>query len=120
MVPLGTNTAAFLPSRAAAISSSLITIGSSPNTSSPSGAVTIARRISGVGMVTVSERRSITPTPLLYRSREGGPHPRGRADPHPGPKRPSGAFAPGGRGGPGAGGRRRRGHGLARSGHEGG
>src|SRR4029079_16679649 len=35
------------------------TVGSSPKTSSPSSASAIARRISGVGCVTVSERRSI-------------------------------------------------------------
>ena len=38
--------------------SSAITVGSSPQTSSPTSASAIARRISGVGRVTVSERRS--------------------------------------------------------------
>jgi hypothetical protein len=65
MVPLGRKTEAALPRRAAATSSSRFTVGSSPNTSSPSGAVVIARRISGVGCVTVSERRSIASTRLL-------------------------------------------------------
>src|ERR1700687_5810044 len=60
MVPLGRNSAAALPRRAAAISSSRLTMGSSPNTSSPSGAVAMAWRISGLGVVTVSERRSVT------------------------------------------------------------
>jgi hypothetical protein len=49
IVPLGRKTAASLPMRAAATSSSRFTVGSSPITSSPSGAVAIARRISVVG-----------------------------------------------------------------------
>jgi flavin-binding protein dodecin len=35
-------------------------VGSSPKTSSPTAASAIARRISGVGSVSVSERRSTT------------------------------------------------------------
>ena len=65
IVPLGTNMAAALPIRAAATSSSLFVVGSSPKTSSPSGAVTMAWRISGLGIATVSERRSITATRLI-------------------------------------------------------
>ena len=42
----------------AASASSAMTVGSSPQTSSPTSASAIARRISGVGRVTVSERRS--------------------------------------------------------------
>ncbi len=37
----------------------VLTVGSSPKTSSPTSASAIARRIAGVGLVTVSERRSI-------------------------------------------------------------
>jgi len=49
IVPLGRNTEASFPMRAAATSSSRFTVGSSPITSSPSGASIIARRISAVG-----------------------------------------------------------------------
>src|SRR5438270_13988640 len=66
IVPLGTKVAASLPIREAATSRSRFVVGSSPNTSSPSVDSTIARRISGVGMVTVSERRSMNATSLLY------------------------------------------------------
>ena len=58
MVPLGMRQAASLPVIAAARSSSSRTVGSSPYTSSPTRAPAMARRISGVGSVTVSERRS--------------------------------------------------------------
>ena len=58
MVPLGTNTAASLPKRAAIIASKRATVGSSPRTSSPSGAERIASHIAAQGWVTVSERRS--------------------------------------------------------------
>src|SRR5690606_15508305 len=60
MVPEGTNSAASFPSRAAAISCSRLTVGSSPYTSSPTGALAIAWRMASVGCVTVSDRRSIT------------------------------------------------------------
>ena len=40
--------------------SSRLTVGSSPKTSSPTSASAMARRMAGVGRVTVSERRSIT------------------------------------------------------------
>jgi hypothetical protein len=50
---------ASLPSIAATVSWSRLIVGSSPYWSSPTGAAAIAARISGVGRVTVSERRSI-------------------------------------------------------------
>ncbi len=59
IVPLGTNSAASLPSSAAMRSCSRLTEGSSPYWSSPTGASAIARRMPGEGRVTVSERRSI-------------------------------------------------------------
>src|SRR5579884_4315679 len=68
MVPLGTNSAASFPISAAARSWSRFTVGSSPKTSSPSSASAMARRISGVGMVTVSERRSMVTTGPLCSS----------------------------------------------------
>src|SRR5438105_1078880 len=58
-VPLGTNSAASLSSIAAMRSCSALTVGSSPNTSSPSSARIIASRMPGVGRVTVSLRRSM-------------------------------------------------------------
>ena len=58
IVPEGTYTAASFPSMRAVSASSAMTVGSSPQTSSPTSASAIARRISGVGRVTVSERRS--------------------------------------------------------------
>src|SRR5215203_2405518 len=59
IVPEGAYRAASLPSNPATYSSSRFTVGSSPNTSSPTGASSIARRIPSVGRVTVSLRRSI-------------------------------------------------------------
>ena len=59
IVPLATNSPASLPSSSAARASRALTVGSSPNTSSPSSASAIARRMAGVGWVTVSERRSM-------------------------------------------------------------
>ena len=53
IVPLGTKTAASLPTRAAARRSSSLTVGSSPKTSSPTSAAAIAARMAGVGRVTV-------------------------------------------------------------------
>src|SRR5574341_2155891 len=58
IVPEGTNKPASLPIISAAISCNRLTVGSSPYTSSPTSAFAIASRISGVGFVTVSERRS--------------------------------------------------------------
>src|SRR5687767_13309347 len=60
IVPEGAYSAASLPSKSATYSSSPFTVGSSPKTSSPTGASSIARRIPSVGRVTVSLRRSIT------------------------------------------------------------
>src|SRR5271170_5098749 len=59
MVPEGTNRAASLPSSSAVVRSSSATVGSSPKTSSPTSASAMALRIAGVGLVTVSLRRSI-------------------------------------------------------------
>src|SRR5687768_15905837 len=57
------------PIRSAARASSLLTVGSSSHTSSPTSARAMASRISGVGNVSVSERRStmsctVLPLPL--------------------------------------------------------
>ena len=59
IVPEATKSPASLPSSSAARSSRAMTVGSSPKTSSPTSAAAIARRISAVGLVTVSDRRSI-------------------------------------------------------------
>src|SRR5262249_55969969 len=58
IVPEVTSNPASLPSRAAAVASRRWTVGSSPHTSSPTSARAIASRISGVGSVMVSDRRS--------------------------------------------------------------
>lgn len=58
IVPVGTNNAASFSSRSAANVCSLLTVGSSPYTSSPTGASMIAMIISAVGFVTVSDRMS--------------------------------------------------------------
>src|SRR5688572_21666227 len=58
MVPEATKSPASLPRRAAACASRRWTVGSSPQTSSPTSARAMASRISGVGSVSVSERRS--------------------------------------------------------------
>src|SRR6266850_1359484 len=57
-VPEVTKRPAGLPSRSAASASKRRTVGSSPQTSSPTSARAMASRISGVGSVSVSERRS--------------------------------------------------------------
>src|SRR5262245_57116066 len=59
IVPDGTNRAASLPSNCATRSSRRLTVGSSPNTSSPSSAAFMAARIPAVGRLTVPLRRSI-------------------------------------------------------------
>src|SRR5581483_1400806 len=59
MVPVGTKRAASLPAISAARCSRWLTVGSSPYTSSPTSASIMARRISGVGLVTVSLLKSI-------------------------------------------------------------
>ena len=58
IAPLGVKTAASFPSMRATRSSSFFTVGSSPRTSSPSGAARMACHMASVGCVTVSERRS--------------------------------------------------------------
>src|SRR5580693_8603266 len=58
MHPVGTKSAASFPNISAARRSNRFTVGSSPYTSSPTTASAIARRISGVGRVTVSLRKS--------------------------------------------------------------
>src|SRR5512141_837236 len=58
-VPEGTNSAASNPSSAAVSASSALTLGSSPKTSSPTGAAAITARIAAVGRVTVSLRKSV-------------------------------------------------------------
>ena len=58
MVPVGTQSAAFLFVRVAARRSRSLTVSSSPQTSSPHSAVNMAWRIAGVGSVKVSERSS--------------------------------------------------------------
>ena len=58
--PVGMNSAASCPNSPATRSSSAATVGSSPYTSSPTSAAAIAARIASVGLVRVSERRSIT------------------------------------------------------------
>ena len=58
--PVEQNNPASCPRSSAVRRSSAITVGSSPYTSSPTGAASIASRIAGVGTVTVSDRRSIT------------------------------------------------------------
>ena len=63
-VPVGTKTAASLPRMAADFSYRAFTEGSSPYTSSPTGASAITFLIAADGFVTVSLRRSITSRPL--------------------------------------------------------
>src|SRR5436189_6291942 len=58
MTPEGIHSAASNPSVAATCRSRRRTVGSSPYTSSPTSASAMARRMAGVGRVTVSERRS--------------------------------------------------------------
>ena len=59
MVPDGTNSPAGFPNMDAQKFSSSITVGSSPKTSSPKSALTMAAFIAAVGCVTVSDRMSI-------------------------------------------------------------
>ena len=59
MVPEGIKTAASFPRISAVRSSSAFMVGSSLKTSSPTGACAMASRISGVGRVIVSLRKSI-------------------------------------------------------------
>ena len=87
IAPLATNRPASLPSSSAARSWSAWTVGSSSKTSSPTSAAAIARRISSVGFVTVSERRSMSP---LGWSVMGGEYSESRAA-EPGRGRPAAA-----------------------------
>src|SRR6266508_4641330 len=64
-----------LPTIAAHRSSRLLTVGSSPYQSSPTSASAMARRIASVGLVTVSERRSIGLTRPEYSGRPPPPRP---------------------------------------------
>jgi hypothetical protein len=61
-VPEGKNRPAALPARAAVMASRALTVGSSPQTSSPTGARVIAASMAGEGRVTVSLRRSTKPS----------------------------------------------------------
>ena len=65
IVPLTVRSPASLPSISAESPSSSTTVGSPSRESSPSGAVSIARSISSVGMLRVSLRRSITVPPAV-------------------------------------------------------
>src|SRR4051794_38057596 len=57
-VPDGKKSPACMPKRSAQTSWSLLTVGSSPNTSSPTAASAMALRMPGEGWVTVSLRKS--------------------------------------------------------------
>jgi len=59
VVPDAMNTAVSLPSKSATRAHSAFTVGSSPICSSPTGALAIASRIAGLGVVCVSENRLI-------------------------------------------------------------
>src|SRR5262249_29883032 len=61
--PDGANSAASCPNSAATCSCRPFTLGSSPYTSSPTGAAAIAARMPAVGLVTVSLRMSTTAGP---------------------------------------------------------
>src|SRR5262245_41093040 len=80
-VPDGMNSAASLPSIDAIRSCSALTVGSSPNTSSPSGAAIIASRIAGVGRVTVSLRRSMVAVIFAPRATSTPPDSPGKCGP---------------------------------------
>src|ERR1700761_6825183 len=58
-VPLGKNRPASFPARSATVACKRKTVGSSPQTSSPTSAADMAASIGGVGRVTVSLRKSI-------------------------------------------------------------
>src|SRR5438132_6997311 len=75
IVPDATKRPAALPSRSAAIASRRLTVGSSSQTSSPTSARAIASRISGVGRVRVSERRSTMSCTGLLLALPLGPEP---------------------------------------------
>src|SRR5262245_40773167 len=69
MVPDGTKRAASLPSRAATRSCRRRTVGSSPKTSSPTSAAAMAARMPGVGLVTVSLRKSMSASGMRFSDR---------------------------------------------------
>src|SRR5688572_11103577 len=68
--PDGTKSPASRPNSNAARACSMLTVGSSRNTSSPTSASAIARRMAAEGRVTVSERKSIVGM-KPYDGREG-------------------------------------------------
>src|SRR5690349_16885654 len=61
MEPDGANSAASCPNSVATRFCRSLTLGSSPNTSSPTGAAAIAARMPSVGLVIVSARRTTGP-----------------------------------------------------------
>ena len=79
IVPVGSQSAASLPSRSAIRSWRRLTVGSSPNWSSPTSAAAIAARIPADGRVTVSERRSIGVGDITAIVARSGGAPLGRA-----------------------------------------
>src|SRR6266705_1886161 len=86
IVPDATKRPAALPSRSASIASRRLTVGSSSQTSPPTSSRAIASRISGVGRVRVSERRSTMSctgfrlvSPLGPKPLDGAPAPLGVA-----------------------------------------
>src|SRR5882672_2849165 len=70
IVPLGRKTAASLPSKSAMLCCKRLTEGSSPYWSSPTSASAMARRMPGEGLVTVSERRSMSSILQLLNERQ--------------------------------------------------
>ena len=68
IVPDGRNSAASLPSSSATIAWRRLTVGSSRFCSSPTSASAMARRIAGVGRVTVSLNRSTAMARHVYHS----------------------------------------------------
>ena len=92
IVPVGSQSAASLPSSSALRSWSRFTVGSSPNSSSPTSAAAIAARIPADGRVTVSERRSIGVGDITAIHARSGGAPLGRAA---GSNRWSGYLQPG-------------------------
>src|SRR5690606_25866566 len=71
IVPLGRNSAASLPSRAAQRSSRRLTVGSLPRRSSPTSAAAIAARMAALGRVSVSLASGII-AGYCHRSTSGG------------------------------------------------
>src|SRR5690242_17186370 len=71
MVPEAVNSAASLPRSAAVSDSSSRTVGSSPNTSSPTSARAMVSRMAAVGLVTVSLRKSMTSIVVAFTPDQG-------------------------------------------------